>query len=71
VLYKIDTLVSNGQPTMSIGFGDPQQHRAIAKAGVAVCLSDDVRQSLQDAGVRVRHAGPHHHPFIVLTETKV
>ena len=35
VLYKIDTIVSNGQPTMSIRFGDPQQDRAIADAGVA------------------------------------
>ena len=57
VLYQIDTLVSSGQPTMSIRFGDPRAAQAIERAGIAVCLSEDVRQSLQDAGVRVREAG--------------
>jgi len=57
VLYQIDTLVSDGQPTMSIRFGDPRAAQAIERAGIAVCLSEDVRQSLQDAGVRVREAG--------------
>jgi hypothetical protein len=57
VLYQIDTLVSSGQPTMSIRFGDPREAQEIERAGIAVCLSDDVRQSLQDAGVRVREAG--------------
>ena len=57
VLYNIDTLVADGQPTISIRFGDPRAAQAIENAGIAVCLSDDVRQSLQDAGVRVRNAG--------------
>jgi hypothetical protein len=57
VLYLIDTIVSdNGQPTMSISFGDPAQNKAIEDAGVAVCLAEDLRQSLQDAGVHVRKA---------------
>ena len=57
VLYQIDTLVGDGQPSISIRFGDPRAAQAIERAGIAVCLSEDVRQSLQDAGVRVREAG--------------
>ena len=46
VLYNIDTLFSDGQPQISIRFGDPRAATAIQDAGIAFCLSKDVRQSL-------------------------
>jgi hypothetical protein len=58
VLLNIDSLVgSGGTPQVSVRFGDPRAALAIESAGIAVCLSEDVSQSLQEAGVRVRNAG--------------
>lgn len=57
LLMKIDTLIGPGNGQISLRFGDPRAAEAIAQAGVAVCMSEDVSQSLQDAGVRVREAG--------------
>jgi hypothetical protein len=54
ISYTIENLVADTttkQPTMTIRFGDTSRQQAIESAGIAVCLSQDVRQSLQDAAV--------------------
>jgi hypothetical protein len=57
LLLKIDTLIGPGNGQISLRFGDPRASEAIAQAGIAVCMSEDVSQSLQDTGARVREAG--------------
>ncbi len=54
ISYTIENLLAGSttkQPTMTIRFGDKSRQQAIESAGLAVCLSQDVRQSLQDAAV--------------------
>jgi hypothetical protein len=53
-LLRVAEAGSNGkQPQLSIKFKD-NMDEAAETAGVALCLTEDVRQSLEDAGVRVQ-----------------
>jgi hypothetical protein len=52
-LLRLADAVSNGnQPKLSIKFQD-NMDKAADRAGIALCLTEDVRQSLEDAGTRV------------------
>jgi hypothetical protein len=53
-IMRVADAASNGkQPQLSIKFRD-NMDEAAETAGVALCLTEDVRQSLEDAGVRVK-----------------
>ena len=55
VSYAIENLIAapgSTQRTMTIRFGDSARQEAISRARIAVCLSEDVQQSLRDAGLR-------------------
>lgn len=53
-IMRVADAASNGrQPQLTIKFRD-NMDEAAETAGVALCLTEDVRQSLEDAGVRVK-----------------
>jgi hypothetical protein len=55
VSYTIENLIAapgSTQRTMTIRFGESSRQEAIGRAQIAVCLSEDVQQSLRDAGLR-------------------
>ena len=53
ILRVADTASNGNQPQLSIKFRD-NMDEAAETAGVALCLTEDGRQSLEDAGVRVQ-----------------
>jgi len=53
VLRVVDAGGSGLQPQIQIKFQD-NMDKAAEKAGISVCLTEDIRQSLEDAGVRVQ-----------------
>jgi hypothetical protein len=52
IIRLIDAAGNKKQPQLSIKFKD-DMNEATEKAGVATCLTEDVRQSLEDAGARL------------------
>jgi hypothetical protein len=48
----IDTASTRGQPELTINFGGVMQ-QAAERSNIAVCLSEEVRQSLEDAGADI------------------
>jgi hypothetical protein len=53
IMSVVDAAGNNKQPSMSIKFKD-NMDEATEKAGVATCLTEDVKQSLEDAAGQLR-----------------
>ena len=56
VMNVVDAAGNGRLPQLSIKFGDSMQDAA-QSSGVATCITEDVKQSLEDAGAQVEDAG--------------